>query len=48
MIKLIILILALVSLSGCIATGHDKYYDRPVFNGIILGVITSLVVAQTN
>lgn len=48
MIKPIILIITLVSLSGCLSTGHDKYYDSPVFNGIILGVITSLVIAQTN
>jgi len=35
------IILMVLLLSGCNTT--DKYYDRPAFNGIVVGVIVNLL-----
>jgi len=39
--KLFILLL-LLTMSGCHVTGHNPY-NKPAFNGIVIGVITNLM-----
>lgn len=39
--KLFVIIIVLI-LSGCHVTGHNEYYDRPVFNGLVIGGLVSI------
>jgi len=45
--KFIITLITFLTLSGCHVTGHNPY-NKPAFNGIVIGVITGLIAAQTN
>jgi len=40
MLNKFIIVVLLLALSSCNTT--DKYYDRPVFNGIVIGILTNL------
>jgi len=36
-----LIIILLLTLSSCNTT--DKYYDRPAFNGLVVGIIVNLL-----
>ena len=40
--KKIFIIMTIIVLSGCHVTGHNEYYDRPVFNGLVIGGLVSI------
>ena len=41
--KKIFIIMTIIVLSGCHVTGHNEYYDRPVFNGLVLGGLIAIL-----
>ena len=41
--KKLFVIITLLFLSGCHVTGHNEYYDRPVFNGLVLGSLIAIL-----
>ena len=40
--KKLLVIITILSLSGCHVTGHNEYGDRAVFNGILIGSLVSI------
>ena len=41
--KKIFIIMTIIVLSGCHVTGHNEYYDRPAFNGLVLGGLIAIL-----